>query len=305
MRNIRTLDSPTLLGLLAILLWSSVVALARRVSEQMGPFATGASVYLMASLFLASIHLARGRSFRTFLQLPPRYVFGAGFFFVAYTIPIYVALGLASSRSQTMEIGLLNYLWPAFTILFSLPILGNRAKLELIPGTLLALLGVVWVLTGGALTSWDSLYSHLLDNPLAYSLAFFAAVSWGLYSNVARLWGGDSAEGGVPLFTLASGAAFALIAVLRPESGTLHLGALPEVVVLASFTALGYLFWDIAMRKGEALLVAACSYLTPFFSTVVSTLYLGVRPGLSLWLGCALIIIGSVWSWRSVRAGDE
>jgi len=47
--------------------------------------------------------------------------------------------------------------------------------------------------------------------------------------------------------------------------------------------------------------VASCSYLTPFFSTVVSSLYLGVWPGASLWLGCGLIIAGSLVSWRAVR----
>jgi drug/metabolite transporter (DMT)-like permease len=299
------MNASTLLGLLAILFWSSVVALARGISEQMGPFATGATVYLLATVFLALIDLARGRSWRSYLQLPPRYVFGCGAFFVAYTIPIYVALGLASNRSQTMEIGLLNYLWPALTILFSLPILGNRARLGLIPGTFMALLGVVWVLTQGALASWSAFYSHLLDNPLAYGLATSAAVSWGLYSNLARRWGGESQDGAVPIFTLASGAAFAFLVVLRPDLGGIVPQAMGPAALLALFTALGYWFWDIAMRKGDALLVAACSYLTPFFSTVVSTLYLGVRPGMSLWVGCVLIIAGSFWSWRSVREKDE
>jgi len=60
------------------------------------------------------------------------------------------------------------------------------------------------------------------------------------------------------------------------------------------------------MRKGNQMLVAACSYLTPFLSTVVSTLYLHVAPAVRLWLGCALIIAGSVLSWRSVRpAGTD
>jgi drug/metabolite transporter (DMT)-like permease len=60
-------------------------------------------------------------------------------------------------------------------------------------------------------------------------------------------------------------------------------------------------FWDIAMREGDLVLVASCSYLTPFFSTVVSCIYLRVWPGPSLWLGCLLIIAGSFLSWRSIR----
>jgi hypothetical protein len=33
----------------------------------------------------------------------------------------------------------------------------------------------------------------------------------------------------------------------------------------------------------------------------VSCLYLQVRPGLSLWIGCALLIVGSFLSWKSIR----
>jgi drug/metabolite transporter (DMT)-like permease len=59
------------------------------------------------------------------------------------------------------------------------------------------------------------------------------------------------------------------------------------------------------MRAGNMVLVAACSYLTPLFSTIVSSIYLGVRPGLALWLGCAIIIAGSFLSWLSVRPAEN
>jgi drug/metabolite transporter (DMT)-like permease len=73
-----------------------------------------------------------------------------------------------------------------------------------------------------------------------------------------------------------------------------------EIAFLALATALAYVFWDIAMRDGDVVLVASCSYLTPFFSTVVSCVYLSVWPGPSLWVGCLLIIVGSFLSWRSI-----
>jgi drug/metabolite transporter (DMT)-like permease len=164
----------------------------------------------------------------------------------------------------------------------------------------LALFGVVLVLTQGAAVSWNSFATNILRNPLAYGLGLVAAVSWGLYSNLARRWGTADSEGAVLLFTLATGLAFAGMRLPRAEAGVVNGRVLGEVAFLASATALGYLFWDIAMRKGNVMLVAACSYLTPFFSTVVSSVYLRVVPTIHLWLGCALIIAGSVLSWRSV-----
>ncbi len=300
----RNLNSHTLLGLVAILLWSATVALGRRTSEQLGPLAAGAAVYLTASLFLAILYWVKERSFRKLWRLPRRYVLGCGALFVVYTLAIFVALGRATDRSQTMEVGLLNYLWPSLTILFSLWLLGNRASLGLIPGTLLALSGIVLVLTQGSGFSWGSFVGNLLRNPVAYGLGLVAAVSWGLYSNLARRWGTADSEGAVLFFTLASGVAFALLRAFRAEVSAVNLRVVLEVAFLSSATALGYLFWDIAMRKGNQMLVAACSYLTPFLSTVVSTLYLHVVPAASLWLGCGLIIVGSVVSWRAVREGD-
>ena len=77
--------------------------------------------------------------------------------FIFYTAAIYLAVGLAKDREQLLEIALVNYLWPALTVLFSLPLLKKRASLWLVPGTALALTGVFLVMTQGAHVSWVSL----------------------------------------------------------------------------------------------------------------------------------------------------
>ncbi len=234
-------------------------------------------------------------------KLPPRYVFGCGTLFVLYTVTLFFALGLSANRPQTIEVGLLNYLWPTLTILFSLFILGQRASVGLIPGTLLALCGVLLVLTQGTSVSWSSFSMNLLSNPVAYGLGALAAIAWALYSNLTRRWGEPNSSGAVLLFSLTTGIAFWLFRLLRPEDGAWGIRVVAEVAFLALATALAYAFWDIAMREGDVVLVASCSYLTPFFSTVVSCMYLRVWPSLSLWLGCLLIIAGSFLSWRSIR----
>jgi drug/metabolite transporter (DMT)-like permease len=285
---------------MAIVLWSATVALARSISERLGPLTAGAAVYLAAGGFLGLHLFWRERSFRALRRLPRRYVFGCGGLFVLYTLALFLALGLATDRRQTIEVGLLNYLWPTLTILFALVLLGQRAGVGLIPGTLLALCGVFLVLTQGAAVTWTSFAMNLRGNPMAYGLGAFAAVAWALYSNLTRRWGGPDGRGAVLLFTLATGLAFWLGRLLHPEAGTWGVRVAAEVALLALATGLAYVFWDLAMRAGDVVLVASCSYLTPFFSTVVSCLYLRVQPGFSLWVGCALIIAGSFLSWRSI-----
>jgi drug/metabolite transporter (DMT)-like permease len=294
-------DRSSLLGIAAILLWSATVALARSISERIGPLTAGAAVYLGGSALLAGSLLARRRSLGVLRQLPARYLFGCGALFVLYTLSLFLGLGLAASRPQAIEVALLNYLWPALTILFSLVLLGKRATLGLIPGSLLALAGVCLVLAQGAAISWRSFSANLLSNPAAYGLGALAAVTWALYSNLTRRWGGSDSQGAVLLFTLGTGLAFLLMGRIHPEAGAWGARVAAEVACLALATAAAYVFWDIAMREGDMVLVASCSYLTPFFSTVVSCLYLRVWPTLSLWVGCLLIIAGSFLSWRAIR----
>ena len=298
-------DRNTILGFCAILLWSVTVALARSISEQIGSLTAGVAVYLMAAGFLG-VHLVwKERSLRSLCMLPRRYVVGCGALFVLYTVALFLALGLAADRHQTIEVGLLNYLWPALTILFALFLLGQRAGVGLIPGTLLALCGVFLVLTQDTGVTWQSFSVNIRRNPAAYGLGASAAIVWALYSNLTRRWGGPDSRGAVPLFSLATGLVFGLLCLFHPEAGTWNIRVVAEVAVLALATGVAYVFWDLAMRAGDVVLVAACSYLTPFFSTVVSCLYLRVQPSLSLWLGCVLIIAGSFLSWRSVRPATE
>jgi drug/metabolite transporter (DMT)-like permease len=168
-----------------------------------------------------------------------------------------------------------------------------------------ALCGVFLVLTQDASVTWSSFATNLQSNPLAYGLGTSAAVAWALYSNLTRRWGRSNDRGAVALFMLATGLAFWLGRLFDPGKGMWSLRVAVEVAVLAMATGMAYVCWDLAMRAGNVLFVASCSYLTPFLSTLVSCLYLGVRPSLALWLGCALIITGSFLSWRSLRPATD
>jgi drug/metabolite transporter (DMT)-like permease len=86
--------------------------------------------------------------------------------------------------------------------------------------------------------------------------------------------------------------------LLSPGSWSLAAGL--EAASLGLATVLGYVCWDIAMRKGNLVLVAAFSYFIPFLSTLLSSLYIHVTPGLTLWLGCVFIVVGSLMSWKGV-----
>ncbi|OGV67831.1 MAG: hypothetical protein A3K19_28640 [Lentisphaerae bacterium RIFOXYB12_FULL_65_16] len=299
-RRTVSLDRYTLAGLAAILLWSTSVAVVRSLTEKLGPYTAGAAVYLTAGvLFLAQL-LGQARGIDSLRRLSRPYLFGCGALFVSYMIALYVAIGLAADRHQVLEIGLVNYLWPTLTILFSLLLLRQRAGLLLVPGTLLALAGVFLVLTQGQSVSWSSFTANVASRPVAYALALYAAVSWGLYSNLTRRWAGPESGSGVAVFVAATGLALLCLRLGTTEPTHWTARGVAEVAFLGGATALGYALWDLAMRKGDVVFVAACSYLTPLLSTLVACCYLRIMPGTSLAIGCLLIIAGSFLSWRSV-----
>jgi drug/metabolite transporter (DMT)-like permease len=303
--HLPSLDRSTLCGLLAILLWSTTVALGRSLTEQLGPLTTTAAVYLIGGLSsLARNWLTIGHlpSLRTF---PLRYLLGCGSLFVLYMFTFFQAIGLAADRLQVLEIGMVNYLWPSLTILFSLLLLGKRARIWLLPGTLLALIGVVLVLSQGATITLSSFWYNLASNPLAYTLALVAALSWGLYSNLTRRWSGDAEKGAVPLFMLATGLLMLPLCLLADETSSWNPVSITELLFLSLATTLGYACWERAMRRGNIVLVAACSYFTPLLSTLTSSIYLQVTAGAELWLGCLAIIAGSLLSWSSIMATER
>jgi drug/metabolite transporter (DMT)-like permease len=287
-------------GVAAIVLWSLTVAVARRLSEQLGPLTAGACVYLIGGVFCLGPLVRRRTELRGLLVNSPRYVFGCGALFVLYTAVLFLAVGSAADRRQALEIGLVNYLWPTATILFSLLLLNQRANLLLLPGTILALAGEFLVITHGDSMSWGSFGGHLRADPGPYSLAFVGAVSWGLYSTLARRWSRPGAGGAVALFIPMTGLTLLVLSLFSRETRVWSARVGGEAVVLAGATVLAYSLWDGAMRRGNLPLVAACSYFTPLLSTFVSCVYLRVEPGWRLWVGCLMLVAGSLATWRSI-----
>ncbi len=287
-------------GFAAIILWSTTVAIARSLSESLGAVTASAAVYSIAGFASLIEIMMRSRMRLQIRQLPAQYLLVCGFLFVSYMLLLFLAVGLAANHEQTLEVGLLNYLWPALTILLSLALLGKKASWILLPGTLLALSGVFLVLSQGANVSWQSFANNFGGNPLAYSLAILAAVSWALYSTLTNKFASEQNTGAVVIFLPVTAIILIIICCFIDEPRQWNSQTIIEALFLGFSTYLAYGLWDGAMRQGNVVLVAAASYLTPLFSTIVTSIYLAVTPGWNLWLGCAVLILGSVLSWQAV-----
>ena len=286
----------TVFGLLAVLFWSTTIAFSRSLTEQLGTVTAACCIYLIGGgIGVACLLFVKGKLVGMF-RLPALYLFGCGGLFVVYMVSLYLAIGLAANRAQVIEVGIVNYLWPPLMLVLSVPLLKKKARLTLPLGVVAAFAGVVLATAHGGRETWQMFRENLSANVLPYVLAFVAAVSWALYSNLSRRWAGEARSGAVPLFLLATGVVLAVMRLGFDEQPRWTPRCVMELGYMAVLPTLAaYVFWDIAMRKGNLILVASFSYLTPLFSTFISSLYLRVgHVGLRLWLACALIIAGAV-----------
>lgn len=304
----RSETGATVLGIVALVFWSTTVAFARSLSEAIGPVTVGAIIFITSGLAGCVWLLVTGR-FKETVRLSRAYLFGCGALFVFYMLALYLAVGLARTAQQVLEVGIINYLWPGLTLAFAIPILGRKARATLWPGIAIAFAGVVLASSGAHGPSSSSPVRGLLDNMQAnavpYVLALGAAVSWALYSNLTRRLAADAKGGAVPLFLLASGIAFLFLRLFFREETGWTARAFGELAYMALLpTLLAYAFWEHACRRGNIMLVAALSYATPLLSTGISCIYLGVAAGPRLWAGCGLVVAGAVVCRLSVPAGS-
>ncbi|MEQ9846522.1 aromatic amino acid DMT transporter YddG [Pectobacterium brasiliense] len=285
----------TLTGLLAIVLWSTSVGLIRSLTEALGPIGGAAMIYSTSTLCLLAFY-----GFPRIKMLPRVYLFAGGAMFVCYEIFLSLSIGLADSRMQAIEIGMINYLWPSLTVFFSLFINQQKSRFLLWPGLALSLGGIVWIMKGESDWTPELLWNNILANPLAYSLAFSAALTWALYCNITRRYG--QGKSGVSLFFFVASLLLWIQYAFSTE-GTISL-TLPsslQLLFMGTSTALAYSVWNIGIQHGNLTLLATASYFTPVLSTLLAALWLNITPAISFWQGVIMVTAGSLLCWYATR----
>lgn len=297
---------PTIMGLCALLMWSCSIPVSRTVAERLGPISTGAYAFTIAGLLGLAHTLFTGKM-KQLLLLPGKYLLVCGLIVVTYIVVIYLVIGFASSRQQVIEVGVVNYLWPALTLALSVPLLGARPRLWFWPGVLVAMAGVfIAAGSGGGADDGEKLtlagmMLNICRHPVIYLSAFCAAVLWGTYSNLSRLMLPDGSAGGVSAFLLTAGLVLWLMRPLAPYAESWTPGVAAELAFAAVFpSCLAYVFWERAMKGGSVRLVVSASYAVPVLSTILGSLHFGVMPQSTVWLACGLVVVGAVMCRLSI-----
>lgn len=280
----------TLCGLVAIAMWSMSIALIRSITSTFGPAGGAALMYTLGTLLLiVLLGKPRLRSASWF------YLLVGGGLFVTYDVCMSLALGYAHSDTQAVEVSVVNYLWPCLTVLLSIWMNGQRARWTVVPGSVIALFGILWVVAGDGL-SLESLVASVSANPLAFGLAFTCAVSFSFYCNITRRYAGAGNQI-VFFFILSTCALWAKYALSDEQIPGFTLVSSLELVVAALAVAGGYALWNIGLMRGHLTLLATASYFAPVLSSAFATVWLSAQ----FWQGAILVTTGSLLCWHATR----
>jgi drug/metabolite transporter (DMT)-like permease len=167
----------TLIGCLAILLWSAL-ALLTAASGAAPPFELAALTFAIGGGFGLFYAAARGR-LSAFIQPWPVWLVGIGGLF-GYHALYFAAL----RRAPPAEASLIAYLWPLLIVLFSALLPGERLGARHILGAALGLAGAIVLFAGKA---GGALFANAGGAALAgYGLALCCAFVWSAYSLLSR-----------------------------------------------------------------------------------------------------------------------
>lgn len=179
---------------------------------------------------------------------------------------------------------MVNYLWPSLTILFAILFNGQKSSWLVIPGLILALLGVGWVLGGEHGLQPDEIISNVISSPLSYLLAFVGAFIWAAYCTVTAKYA--RGKNAITLFVLLTALTLWLKFLASDQPPMLF--SWPVVIKLMTVSValgLAYAAWNVGILHGNVSLLAAASYFTPVLSSALAAILLSATLSWSFWQG--------------------
>jgi drug/metabolite transporter (DMT)-like permease len=286
----------TAIGFCAIILWSSIVGLIKEVSHSFGATAGAAMIYTTASIFLFfSI------KWTPLAKFPKKYLIFGALLMVSYELCLALSIGYSENSRQAIEVGMVNYLWPTFTMIATVLFTSKKANWLILPGILISMLGIVWVLGGEQGFNVSEMLSNIEKNPLSYGLAFLGALLWAGYCVVTiRISNGFN---GITLF-------FMLVAIVlwikylfiyEQPAMNFSFSSITYLLLAGCAMGFGYAAWNIGIMHGNVTALAGASYFTPVLSSFLSSFLLSTSLGLSFWQGALLVCTGSVLCWLSTK----
>lgn len=278
-----------LLGLSAVVLWSTVATAFKLSLQHLSPTQLLAWAGLFSTLVLAVFVSLQGKwkEVGTTLRERPLHYLSLGALNPCF---YYLVLFRAYDLLPAQQAQALNYTWALTLSLLAVPMLQQRLGGRDVLALLLGYSGAVVIATRGNPLALE------FDSGLGVALALGSTVLWALYWILNTR---ATAAPSVGLFLCFAFGTPLVWAVLLIEGGAL----LPTLAGLAGAVYVGlfemgvtFLLWLAALRSASKVSrVGNLIFLSPFLSLFFIYVFLGERIVPATWIGLAMIVAGVVW----------
>jgi drug/metabolite transporter (DMT)-like permease len=271
--------------LITLALWSSTAPLTLIVTG-LPPAMVVAVTFIIAGLVCLPFVRHWRVPLRTFLMV--------SLCCVSYRLVFVEALQMSPHVETNLIFGLNTVL---IVVLSPWALPNSRLKTHHVLGVLIGAAGVILAVGHGRIRPTFS------DLP-AYAFALYGSVLWALYSlALKRLPPAPSTSMGGSL--LAAGIMSALLMLLLPAPAASAPSAaqwLALTLLSVGPTAVAYMTWDMAMKRGDPRVVASLMNLGPLTSTILIVLINHQHMTWPLLLGAVVVVCGSfIGSWELFR----
>lgn len=271
---------------LTILLWSGTPAVAKVALRELDNFQLllYTSVVGVISLFLVNLFQKKARLLGSYRKNDLLRMFGMGFLGIFL---YYVFLYGSFSRAPAGQVNVVNYLWPVFIVIFSIPILRDKITSKTLIAIAMSFIGALFAFTQGHLSAFSGQYAS------GYLLAALGAVCYGLFSVLGKKLQYDKFSSMfmyylaatlliIPTSLLISG--FRIPHAWQTIAAILALGGL--------MNSLAFVFWFKALQQGDTHRTANAIYSVPFLAMVWTYILNGEHFSIASAIGLALIVAG-------------
>ncbi len=294
----------TALGVITILIWGTSAVFTRTLSTNLGAYTAAALVNFIGGIVVIAQQLLTGNGTKDLKKISRLYWPVCGILFVLYTASSYVAMSMVSKQESVITLVLIKFLWPLFTLIFTIPILKQKASPWLIGGISLSVIGIMIAKLGYDIFDLKHFIINIKsgDDIPAFLLGFVVAISWGLYTNLTKKFIGSKDVDGVGIYMVGSGIILGIIAIFSDEPRHFTPAIIAQVIYAAIVvTCMANVLWNLSIKRGNMLIVVLSSNFLPIISTVMTSLLLGVPITVPIIIGSVFVVAGTIWSKKCFR----
>ena len=280
----------------ALFIWGFAYVVTKSGLSAVPPMLFALLRYVVASLILVPLALARGGLARLPRPVPWKTLVLMGFTGVGL---YYILFNLAIAFTTASQTALIQSAFPAVVAVMAVVWLHERLSRRRIAGIVLAIAGVVLIVARADGTASSS--SPLLGNALGVA----SVLSWGAYTILAKRMSNADPIAVTAVVSLIG--TVMLVPAALIENATISIasipaeGWLPIIYLGALASAASYLLYMRALRDIDASLVGTYVNLSPVIGVVSGVIVLGERITTTAIVGGVMVLLGLWISSRNPR----